>query len=148
MIELTDLANINYPRGIHIELEFIILKFLCFSVLRSPLFFSFASLCFRYAFSTPNLCSNRFAFFGSAFSSSDYSGFSTPNLCFSSSNMCFSDRIFQIVSSSSFRSGSSILQIFIYFSSLRNSSSLWINYSISALELESLRLDFVTELKF
>ena len=97
MIELTELANINYPRGIHVELEFIILKFLCFSILRSPLFFSFASIFFRFAFSTPNLCLDCFAFFGSAFSSSDCFAFSTPNLCFSSSNMCFSNRIFQIV---------------------------------------------------
>ena len=40
---------------------------------------------------------------------------------------------------------------FRYFSSLKNSSSTWINSSISALELESLRVDwvdFVIELEF
>ena len=53
------------------------------------------------------------AFFGLTFSSSDRSAFSTPNLCFSSSNLRFSDLIFQIVSSSSFGSVSSVLQILL-----------------------------------
>ena len=39
------------------------------------------------------------------------------------------------------------LQILLQNSSLRNSSSTWINYSTSALELEFLSLFFVTELE-
>ena len=79
---------------IHVELEFIILEFLCFSILCSPMFFNSASLFFSSTFSTSNLCSDRFVFFGSAFSSLDRSAFSTPNICFSSSNLRFSDHVF------------------------------------------------------
>ena len=43
---------------------------LCFSILHSPPLF------FNFVFSTPNLCSNRFAFFGSTFSNWDRSAFS------------------------------------------------------------------------
>ena len=53
------------------------------------------------------------AFFGSTFSSSDCSVFSTPNLCFSYLNLRFLNLIFQIVSSSSFGFVFSVLQILL-----------------------------------
>ena len=73
------------------------------------------SIFFNSSFSTPNLYSDHFAFFESVLFNSDRSVFSTPNLCFSSSNLRFSYCIFQIVSSSSFGSVCSVLQtIFIF----------------------------------
>ena len=53
------------------------------------------------------------AFFGLTFSSSDRSAFSTTNLCFSSLNLRFLNLIFQIVSSSSFKSVFFVIQILI-----------------------------------
>ena len=145
------LANKNYLRGIHIEHEFIILEFLCFSalrsqlqiyiqivsrssdqcfpiqiVLRSPLqiFVFLLRICvFQIVISKPCLLLPSDLVFSSSFGSSSL--------------------VLQIVPSSSFG-----YSFFKYFSSLRNLSSTWINYSISTPELESLRLDFVTELEF
>ena len=69
---------------------------------------------------------------------------------FKSSSVLRSSRSFQILfSRSCLLLPSNLFPLFFrYFSSLRNLSSTWINSSISTLELESLRVDFVTELKF
>ena len=81
-----ELANKNYLGGIHVELKFIILEFLCFSVLHLLQFCVLNSNC-----KSKSLFKS---FFESALSSLDRSTFSTLNLCFSSSNLRFSDCIF------------------------------------------------------
>ena len=75
--------------------------------------------------------------------------FGAPD-CFRSSSILRSSKSFQILfSRSCLLLPADLFPLFFkYFSSLRNLSSTWLNSSISALELESLRVDFVTELKF
>ena len=106
-----------------------------------------------FAFSTPLF--RLVVFFGSTFFSSDRSAFSTPNLYFSSLNLRFLDLIFEIVSSSSFGFGSvsSILHIVFIFVLQILLESRKLEFHVDkflhlSTRLQSLRLDFITKLKF
>ena len=141
---IPELANKNYLGGIHVELEFTILKFLLctsssFAFSRSFFFFlriwffGFSNCLQLHVFSRSvlQIIFRSFFFFFLQiwfFGSLDHLHLHA-----------FSRSILQIV----------FIFIFVLLqnSSLRNSSSTWINYSSSALELESLRLNFVIELK-
>ena len=131
-----------------ISLKFIILEFFCFSVLHVFQFcilnssvqigcvlwinvFQFRSFCVLHSKSL--FLFFKFAFFRSYF----------PDLVFFFLRICF------LNSSNRLHLHLHLHSLFFrYFSSLRNSSFTWINSSISTLKLESLRLDFVTELEF
>ena len=165
------MANKNYPRGIHVELEFLlytsssssafaesssfVFQF-CFFVFQfcilhsKSLFRSFCvlwicvfqlrSFCILwiYIFQFRSFCilhsKSMFFFFGSMFSRS------CLRICVFQIVLLLLDLVFRF-----FKSSSSLF--FRYFLSLRNSRSTWINYYTLALELESLGLNFVTELE-
>ena len=139
MIELTELANINYPRRTRVYNT------------QVPLFFNSAfSSVFQFCFFVFQICILNSKSLFRLFCVLRINVFQFRLFCalHSKSLFFFFKYVFFKSCSSSFGSGSSVIQIFIYFSSLRNSSSSWINYSISVLELKSLRLDFITELEF
>ena len=137
MIELTELANINYPRRTRVYNT------------QVPLFFnSVFSYVFQFCFSVFQFYVLNFKSLFRSFCVLWISVFQFRSFC-----VLHSKYMFFFFKSAFFRSClllplDLVLQIFRYFLSLRNLSSTWINYSISALELESLRLDFVIELKF